>query len=111
MSIAISGSGNITANNIKVKNLALEISGSGDFKATGEAQTFTGSISGSGNIKAVDLKTEKANISISGSGSAKVWVTNSLKAHISGSGSVLYKGTPANVIPDISGTGSVAPLP
>ena len=111
MSIAISGSGDITANNIKVKNLALEISGSGDFKATGEAQTFTGSISGSGNIKAVDLKTEKANISISGSGSAKVWFTNSLKAHISGSGSVLYKGNPANVISDISGTGSVAPLP
>lgn len=111
MSIAISGSGDITANDIKVKELALGISGSGDFKATGEAQTFTGSISGSGNIKAVDLKTEKANISISGSGSAKVWVTNSLKAHISGSGSVLYKGNPANVIPDISGTGSVAPLP
>ena len=111
MSIAISGSGDITANGIKVKELALEISGSGDFKATGEAQTFTGSISGSGNIKAVDLKTEKANISISGSGSAEVWFTDSLKAHISGSGSVLYKGNPAKVNPDISGTGSVAPLP
>jgi len=111
MSIAISGSGDITANNIKVKNLALEISGSGDFKATGDAQMFTGSISGSGDIKAVGLKTEEVDISISGSGSAKVWFTNSLKAHISGSGSVLYKGNPANVISDISGTGSVTSLP
>lgn len=111
MSIAISGSGNITANNIKVKNLALEISGSGDFKATGEAQTFTGSISGSGNINATRMEAEYADISISGSGSAEVWFTDSLKAHISGSGSVLYKGNPAKVTPDISGTGSVAPLP
>lgn len=109
MSIAISGSGNITANNIKVKNLALEISGSGDFKATGEAQTFTGSISGSGNIKAVDLKTEKANISISGSGSAEVWVTDSLTADISGSGKIRYKNlTPP---PAIHGSGDIAHLP
>lgn len=111
MSIAISGSGDITANDIKVKNLALEISGSGDFKATGDAQTFTGSISGSGNINTTRMEAEYADISISGSGSAKVWVTNSLKAHISGSGSVLYKGNPANVISDISGTGSVTSLP
>ena len=107
MSIAISGSGDITANGIKVKELALEISGSGDFKATGEAQTFTGSISGSGNIKAVDLKTEKANISISGSGSAEVWVTDSLKARISGSGKVRYK-LPAP--PAIDGSDDIASL-
>jgi len=109
MSIAISGSGDITANDINVKNLALEISGSGDFKATGEAQTFTGSISGSGNIKAVDLETEKANISISGSGSAEVWVTDSLTADISGSGKIRYKNlTPP---PAIHGSGDIAHLP
>jgi hypothetical protein len=109
MSIAISGSGDITANGIKVKELALEISGSGDFKATGEAQTFTGSISGSGNIKAVDLETEKANISISGSGSAEVWVTDSLTADISGSGKIRYKNlTPP---PAIHGSGDIAHLP
>ena len=109
MSIAISGSGDITANDIKVKELALEISGSSDFKATGKAQTFTGSISGSGNIKAVDLKTEKANISISGSGSAEVWVTDSLTADISGSGKIRYKNlTPP---PAIHGSGDIAHLP
>ena len=109
MSIAISGSGDITANAINVKNLALEISGSGDFKATGAAQTFTGSISGSGNIKAVGLKTEKANISISGSGSAEVWVTDSLTADISGSGKIRYKNlTPP---PAIHGSGDIAHLP
>ena len=109
MSIAISGSGDITVNDIRVENLALEISGSSNFKATGEARTFTGSISGSGNIKAVDLKTKEANISISGSGSAEVWVTDSLTADISGSGKIRYKNlTPP---PAIHGSGDIAHLP
>ena len=108
MSIAISGSGDITANDINVKNLALEISGSGDFKATGAAQTFKVDISGSGEIRTTGLKTKEANISISGSGSAEIWVTDSLKARISGSGKVRYK-LPAP--PAIDGSDDVAPLP
>jgi len=108
MSIAISGSGDITANDINVKNLALEISGSGDFKATGEAQAFKVDISGSGEIRTTGLKTKEANISISGSGSAEIWVTDSLKARISGSGKVRYK-LPAP--PAIDGPCDVAPLP
>lgn len=108
MSIAISGSGDITANNIKVKNLALEISGSGSFEATGEAQAFKVDISGSGEIRTTGLKTKEANISISGSGSAEVWVTDSLTADISGSGKVRYKNlTPP---PAIHGSGNIASL-
>ena len=108
MSIAISGSGDITANDINVKNLALEISGSGSFEATGEAQTFKVDISGSGEIRTTGLKTKKADISISGSGSAEIWVTNFLKARISGSGKVRYKNlTPP---PHIDGSGDIASL-
>ena len=108
MSIAISGSGDITANNIKVKNLALEISGSGSFEATGEAQAFKVDISGSGEIRTTGLKTKEANISISGSGSAEVWVTDSLTADISGSGKIRYKNlTPP---PAIHGSGNIASL-
>lgn len=109
MSIAISGSGDITANDINVKNLALEISGSGDFKATGEAQAFKVDISGSGEIRTTGLKTKEANISISGSGSAEIWVTDSLTADISGSGKIRYKNlTPP---PAIHGSGDIAHLP
>ena len=109
MSIAISGSGDITVNDIRVENLALEISGSSNFKATGEARTFTGSISGSGEIRTTGLRTKEANISFSGSGSADVWVTDSLTADISGSGKIRYKNlTPP---PAIHGSGDIAHLP
>lgn len=109
MTIDVSGSGDITARNIDVKKLELNISGSGSFTASGKAEHMRAAISGSGNIKATDLKAEYADISISGSGSANVWVTKVLRADISGSGSIWYKGDPA-IIRKISGVGSVSPL-
>lgn len=109
MSVVVSGSGNVAARNITVKNLKLNISGSGSFTASGTAQNLEGSISGSGNINTTRMEAEYADISISGSGSAKVWVTQLLIVHISGSGSVDYRGNP-RIVPKISGSGSVYPL-
>ena len=102
-------SGDVAARNITVKNLKLNISGSGSFTASGTAQNLEGSISGSGNINTTRMEVEYADISISGSGSAKVWVTQLLIVHISGSGSVDYRGNP-RIVPKISGSGSVYPL-
>ncbi|UTC44583.1 MULTISPECIES: head GIN domain-containing protein [unclassified Treponema] len=110
MSVVVSGSGDVVARDITVKKLKLNISGSGSFGATGKAQSLEGSISGSGNIKTTRLETEDADISISGSGSAKVWVTTFLRADISGSGSVGYKGNPLMIDRRISGSGSIYPL-
>jgi len=109
MSIDISGSGNITARDITVNTLKVDVSGSADFSATGKAENMIADVSGSGDIKTTDFETEKADISISGSGSAKVWVTQLLIVHISGSGSVDYRGNP-RIVPKISGSGSVYPL-
>ena len=109
MSIDISGSGNITARDITVNTLKVDVSGSADFSATGKAENMIADISGSGDIKTTDFETEKADISISGSGSAKVWVTRHLKADISGSGSVRYKGNPV-IETKSSGSGRISSL-
>ncbi|MGP1432312.1 head GIN domain-containing protein [Treponema sp.] len=109
MSVAVAGSGDVVARNITVKNLKLKISGSGSFEATGKAQYLEGDISGSGDVKAVGLETQKADISISGSGSAKVWVIDFLAVHISGSGSIGYKGNPI-IDRQISGSGRLYQL-
>ena len=107
MSIYISGSGNITARDITVNTLKVDVSGSADFSATGKAENMIADVSGSGDIKTTDFETEKADISISGSGSAKVWVTRHLKADISGSGSVRYKGNPV-IETKSSGSGRIS---
>ena len=109
MSIDISGSGNITARDITVNTLKVDVSGSADFSATGKAENMIADISGSGDIKTTDFETEKADISISGSGSAKVWVTRHLKADIGGSGSVRYKGNPV-IETKSSGSGRISSL-
>ena len=109
MSIDISGSGNITARDITVNTLKVDVSGSADFSATGKAENMIADISGSGDIKTTDFETEKADISISGSGSAKVWVTRHLKADIGASGSVRYKGNPV-IETKSSGSGRISSL-
>ena len=109
MSIDIAGSGNITARDITVNTLKVDVSGSADFSATGKAENMIADISGSGDIKTTDFETEKADISISGSGSAKVWVTRHLKADIGASGSVRYKGNPV-IETKSSGSGRISSL-
>ena len=107
MSIDISGSGNITARDITVNTLKVDVSGSVDFSATGKVENMIADVSGSGDIKTTDFETEKADISISGSGSAKVWVTRHLKADIGASGSVRYKGNPV-IETKSSGSGRIS---
>ena len=109
MSIDIAGSGNITARDITVNTLKVDVSGSADFSATGKAENMIADISGSGDIKTTDFETEKADISISGSGSAKVWVTRHLKADIGASGSIRYKGNPV-IETKSSGSGRISSL-
>ena len=109
MSIDIAGSGNITARDITINTLKVDVSGSADFSATGKAENMIADISGSGDIKTTDFETEKADISISGSGSAKVWVTRHLKADIGASGSVRYKGNPV-IETKSSGSGRISSL-
>ncbi len=128
--IAITGSGNVTAERLKAGALALAItgsgdlrlagleadsvkaslSGSGDLRAAGRAAEFSAKISGSGDIDAAALETKRATISIAGSGDARVWATEALSASVAGSGDVRYRGTPA-VTRSVAGSGSVKPLP
>lgn len=109
LSVDLSGSGDITADNIITNNIKPTISGSGTFTATGKAKTMTAVVSGSGKIHTANLEVATADVSISGSGSAELWVTEKLNVDISGSGTVRYKGTPT-VSQSISGSGSISAL-
>ena len=108
--MTLSGSGSITARDMTVKELKLEISGSGTVTPTGKAQKMTAAISGSGSVKAAGLETDSASISIAGSGAADVWATKELEIDISGSGNIRYKGQPVIKSQSISGSGRVEQL-
>jgi hypothetical protein len=110
ITLSVSGSGNITFENLVSANTHASIAGSGNIQLKGKsAESLDIDISGSGNVSAENFETKNTGVNISGSGSARVYATENLKTDIVGSGSVFYKGRPlinANSV----GSGSTRPL-
>lgn len=105
--LILSGSGNIEVNNdCRLNKLEAQISGSGNINAIGSVQELNSQISGSGNIRFSQLKAKTATCTISGSGNMYVFIEERLEAYLSGSGDIVYSGTP-QVNTHKSGSGRV----
>jgi hypothetical protein len=102
VSANISGSGNMKGN-INCDIFSVRISGSGKMTINGNAGESDINISGSGDIFGSAFMTNNANIGISGSGNVNIWAVDYIKANISGSGGITYRGNPKI---DFSGSGS-----
>jgi hypothetical protein len=108
LNLSVSGSGKLYTGDIAVNNLDCSISGSGDIiVGGGNASSGDLSISGSGNYNGENAKIASADVSISGSGNCLLNVTESLTAHVSGSGNVTYTGGAPKVDARVSGSGKV----
>jgi hypothetical protein len=123
--LSVSGSGNVdNEGTLKGDNVDLNVSGSGDIDLTlsatdvdcgisgsgnihlkGKGKTAALSISGSGKLEADEFEVETMSIRISGSGGAYVYATKEIDSHISGSGTVRYKGEPDKLSNHSSGSG------
>ncbi len=103
----ISGSGSVKLNASITGIAEFDISGSGKVEANGSSQSVKAEITGSGKVLAAGLETGTCDVRISGSGDVEINVKTELEARITGSGTVLYKGNPARVNADASGSGSV----
>lgn len=114
LNISVAGSGDIQGSDITCTNLTTSVSGSGDLKLSGISADCTeasvaGSgttvlrgttreasyrVAGSGDLFASDLQAKRVAASVAGSGDIKCHATDHLKARISGSGDIGYKGNP-----------------
>lgn len=106
LNVNLSGSGNITLD-VNASNLKSSISGSGNIKLTGKAGYMRSSIAGSGTIKAYELQVDEIKASIAGSGDIRVSVKDEIDATVAGSGSIYYKGNPPKINTKSVGSGSV----
>ncbi|MBL7129040.1 MAG: DUF2807 domain-containing protein [Ignavibacteria bacterium] len=105
--IEVNGSGDIVCqDSFNTDNIAIEINGSGDISLSGRAENQAIEINGSGDIKSFGMLSTNCAIDIRGSGDCEVNVENSLVVSISGSGDVIYKGSPV-IETEIDGSGSV----
>ena len=106
-STAMSGSGDITLD-LDTTSISASMSGSGDITLSGSTVDFEATISGSGDIEAYDLDAENVNATVSGSADIQVTATKSIKARVSGSGDISYKGNPEKVDTKTSGSGDIS---
>ncbi len=103
---SMSGSGDITLD-IDASSIAASMSGSGDINLSGSTTDFDVTISGSGDIKAYELEADNVDATVSGSADIKVTANQRLKARVSGSGDIHYKGNPEKVDTKTSGSGDI----
>ena len=104
---SLSGSGDISLA-VACDAIDTSMSGSGDITLSGSTKDFEVSISGSGDIKAYDLEADNVDATISGSADIKVTANKMLRARVTGSGDISYRGNPAKVDTKATGSGDIS---
>jgi len=107
--VSSGGSGGVRLDDVRVNRLSVSIHGSGGVRAAGRVPYLEASVADSGPLNARDLDSDEAAVTAAGSGSATVRVRRRLDANLSGSGSILYYGSPS-VFQSVSGAGEVRRL-
>ena len=105
--LTISGSSDITVDEVNTNNFSTTVSGAGDIKITkGNVQHAEYTVSGAGDIKAYGLHSMETSATVSGAGDLQVYAEQKLDANISGAGGISYKGHPV-ISSQTSGVGGV----
>lgn len=104
--VTMSGSGDIT---LEIESDAVQtvLSGSGDIRLSGATGTLEVKVSGSGDVDAFDLEARDVDALVSGSADIRVNASQSIKARVSGSGDITYRGNPEKIDTKTSGSGDV----
>lgn len=106
--LQISGASRISLANLKNDSLHVDSSGASKIKIDGETQNLVVDMSGASRLDAENLKSENATIDASGASQINVFVSNDLKADLSGASKVNYSGNPKNIERKTSGASSVS---
>lgn len=94
MDISVAGSGDLKIENALVTSANASVAGSGTVKISGNADKANYSVAGSGDLYANDFQVQNISASVAGSGDIKCHAVEHLKARVSGSGTIGYKGDP-----------------
>jgi hypothetical protein len=110
LTVKTSSSGDVTMGKLNADTLEVNISSTGDLDiAGGEVKTQQVTITSSGRYTAQDLASEEADVRLTSSGSATIWVQDNLKASLSSSGDLRYRGDPT-VDATTTSSGDVTPI-
>lgn len=106
-SLELSGASKVNIVNVSNDALSLDSSGASKIRIEGTTKNFNVEMSGASKLDAENLKAENVSVDSSGASNATVFVTNVLKADLSGATNVTYTGSPKSVEKKTSGASSV----
>lgn len=105
--VSLAGSGDVILN-IEASSIEGSLAGSGDITLKGKTNNLTIKLAGSGDIHAFGLQSNHTVVSVASSGDIQVVSNKSLKARVSGSGDIEYRGNPSKEDTKVSGFGSIS---
>jgi hypothetical protein len=105
--LELSGASKVNLVNLNNDSLSLDSTGASKIKIEGTTKDFEVEMSGASKLDAESLKAENVSVESSGASSLNVFVTNILKADLSGATNVTYSGNPKSVDKKTSGASSV----
>jgi len=106
LKVSLAGSGDVVLT-VETNNVKGSLAGSGDLTLKGNTNNLEANIAGSGDFHGFNLQSNITEVSIAGSGDARVVSNESLKARVSGSGDIEYKGNPKTEDSKVAGSGSI----
>jgi len=104
---SLAGSGDVSLS-VEASDFEASLSGSGDMEFDGSATNFKVSIAGSGDVDAFGLSAEYVEASVAGSADLNVTANQGIKARVSGSGDITYRGNPTKIDSKTSGSGDIS---
>ncbi|MEZ4802734.1 MAG: head GIN domain-containing protein [Gelidibacter sp.] len=107
LEVSLAGSGDVVLN-IECSSTKASLAGSGDLTLKGNTNNLNANVAGSGNFHGFDLQSNTTDVSVAGSGNADVFCKENLKARVSGSGDITYKGNPKVEDTKVAGSGSIS---
>jgi hypothetical protein len=107
--LKIAGAGKIEME-VSANSIESVVAGAGVISLRGSAESHTVSLSGVGKLEAEDLKVKHYEIKVAGSGSCRIYVEETLRAVITGSGIIYYRGEPSIINTTITGVGKVVKI-
>ncbi|WP_299336168.1 head GIN domain-containing protein [uncultured Psychroserpens sp.] len=106
LDVSLSGSGDVVLD-VQTKNVSGKVTGSGDMTLKGSTTDLRAGVTGSGDFHGFNLQATNTDVSVTGSGDAAVVCNGNLKARVTGSGDIEYRGNPKNKDTKVSGSGSI----
>lgn len=107
LKISIAGSATAIGASLFADEIKGEIAGSGTMNLGGAGKKVKFQIAGSGEVHAYDLLMDEVDCEIAGSGDIEVYANNRVHSKVAGSGTILYKGNPADTKNESFGNGSL----